>query len=126
VTSRGGRQAFESPDGRFVFYAKSGIPGIWGVPAQGGQEIQVLDQGALSHWALTARGIYVVNPKAVPGPTIHLYSFASRRLSPIATLSKPLDASGSTVIAVSHNDRWILCVLIDRSESDIMLVENFQ
>ncbi len=45
VTRKGGREAFESPDGKSVYYHKRDVPGIWRVPVEGGEEAQVLDAG---------------------------------------------------------------------------------
>jgi len=56
VTRKGGFAAFESIDGRYLYYAKSrDASGIWRVPVDGGEEIQVLDQpmqdtGAIGRW----------------------------------------------------------------------------
>src|SRR5262249_30872935 len=46
VTHKGGFVAFESPDGRFVYYTKSeeGTEGLWRMPTEGGEETQVLDR----------------------------------------------------------------------------------
>ena len=35
---KGGSEAFESADGKFVFYAKEDAPGIWKVPVEGGRK----------------------------------------------------------------------------------------
>ena len=46
VTKRNGaEEALESLDGKFVYYASLDAPGIWKVPAGGGEETRVLDQG---------------------------------------------------------------------------------
>src|SRR5437879_10075636 len=50
VTRNGGREAYESRNGKFVYYSKLGVPGIWRVPVEGGEEIQVLDRGIQGHW----------------------------------------------------------------------------
>jgi Tol biopolymer transport system component/tRNA A-37 threonylcarbamoyl transferase component Bud32 len=124
VTREGGREAFESPDGK-VYYAKGvGVLGIWKTPAQGGQEIRVLDQAVQGFWALRDRGIYFLNPKTSPHSAIEFLSFATGRTTQIAALEKePTLASG---LAVSPDGRWILHVQGDQRESDIMLVENFR
>jgi Tol biopolymer transport system component len=57
VTKRGGRDALES-DGKFLYYAKLFGHGIWRVPVEGGEEMQVLDQGEMSRWTLTGQGIF--------------------------------------------------------------------
>jgi hypothetical protein len=62
VTHNGGREAVETPDGRYVYYAKgSGVRGIWQVPVAGGDEQQVIDRGVEAWWALTERGIVLVD-----------------------------------------------------------------
>ncbi|HEX6622898.1 MAG TPA: LpqB family beta-propeller domain-containing protein, partial [Pyrinomonadaceae bacterium] len=33
LTKGGGREAFDSPDGKFVYYTKADAPGLWRVPA---------------------------------------------------------------------------------------------
>ena len=65
VTKKGGNGAFESPDGKFVFYAKpEGSPGdptaVWRVPAEGGEEVAVLDSPRPVNglaWAVVEQGI---------------------------------------------------------------------
>ena len=58
VTKKGGSEAFESSDGKDLYYVKQFSAGIWKAPVQGGEETQVLDQGMESLWALTQQGIY--------------------------------------------------------------------
>ena len=46
ITWGGGRDPVVSWDGRRVYYAKSPpIQGIWEVPAEGGQEVQIVGRG---------------------------------------------------------------------------------
>ena len=41
VTQHGGFAAFESPDGKFLYYAKGlTVPGLWRIHTQGGEEIE--------------------------------------------------------------------------------------
>ena len=88
VTYKGGREAFESPDGKFVYYARGGISGIWRVPVEGGQETQVLQQGSQGFWAVTDRGLCFINRGATPGPAIEFFSFASARTAQLSTPSQ--------------------------------------
>jgi Tol biopolymer transport system component len=126
VTKNGGREAFESPDGKVVYYSKQqGVSGIWRVPVEGGEEIQVFDQGEQGHWALQDQGICFLT--RTPDPTIKLFSFRSRRVEQLAALPKEARTSvGRPALAVSPDGRWILYVQVDRVESDIVLVENFR
>ena len=56
VTKKGGREAFQSLDGKFVYYAKLGSRGIWKVPTDGGEETQVFSEGEQGLWDLTEGG----------------------------------------------------------------------
>jgi Tol biopolymer transport system component/DNA-binding winged helix-turn-helix (wHTH) protein len=126
VTQQGGREAFEAPAGKFVYYTKGpGSFGLWRMPVAGGAEVQVLDQVQSGKWAALEQGIYFVNLKAAPNPTIEFFSFATARTARLAVIEKrvPLAPPG---FAVSPDGRWILLVQDDQSESDIMLMENFR
>jgi len=126
VTRQGGREAFESLDGKFVYYSKgSSIPGIWRIPASGGEEIRILDEVVQGFWALLDTGIYFVNTKARPLPTIEFFNFATGRTTQIAAIEKDLELVIPS-LAISPDGRKILYVQVDRRESDIMLMENFR
>jgi len=130
VTKNGGREAFESRDGKFVYYSKFGtppVPGIWRVAVGGGGETQVLEQGTQSNWALLDDGICFLDPVATL-PVITFFSFATQKLVPIAAVPRgPIPQGGfGNRLAVSPDGRWLLYVQNDRDESEIMLVENFR
>jgi len=127
VTRQGGREAFESPDGKFVYYTRLGVSGIWRVPVEGGEETLVLNRGEQGHWAVLHQGIVLLNRRATPGPAIEFFSFATQQSARIAALPKEATTSiGPPGLAVSPDGRWILYVQVDRLESDIVLVENFR
>jgi serine/threonine protein kinase/Tol biopolymer transport system component len=122
VTKRGGREATESADGKFVYYAKMQVRGIWRVPVDGGEETQVLDQGEMGRWALTSRGIYVLADRA-----IKFYGFGTRQWTTIKEFSIEVNLNvADTSFTVSPDDRWILYTQLDNAGSDLMLVENYR
>jgi Tol biopolymer transport system component len=129
VTKKGGFAAFESPDGRYLYYAKNlNAPGIWRVPVDGGEETQVLDQpraGYWGYWALVDGGIYYVNTEVKSHPTIEFFSFATGRRKQLAVMEKAASL-WMPGLAVSPDQRSILYAQVDRDESDINLVENFR
>jgi eukaryotic-like serine/threonine-protein kinase len=131
VTKNGGREAFESRDGKFVYYSKFGVPavpGIWRVATEGGEETQVLDEGTQNNWALLDDGICFLDTIVTP-PVIKFFSFSTRRLEPIVALSREVMPQGgfdTPSLAVSPDGRWLFYVQADRAESEIMLVENFR
>ena len=61
ITKNGGISGVESFDGRFLYYSKYELGGVWRMPSEGGEETQVLAgvQGcSWPNWALTSDGIY--------------------------------------------------------------------
>ena len=130
VTRNGGREALESPDGKFVYYSKGFLPpGIWRLPVQGGEEIQVLDDGLQGHWALTDQGIYLLAPNWNGLPAIEFFNISRGRLVKVVDL--PREAMGiegflSPAIAASTDGRSILYTQRRQVASTIMMVENFR
>src|SRR5262245_53470636 len=128
VTRQGGFEGFESPDGRFFYYAKGrGIPGIWRIPVEGGAETPVLDlhqAGLWRSWAVVERGIYFVTAKTRGRSLIEFFSFATGQVTPVAAPEKPI--FGNTWgLAVSPDSQWLLFTQIAQQSNDIMLMENF-
>jgi Tol biopolymer transport system component len=127
VTKKGGHEAFESPDGQWVYYHKGRrVPQIWKVSVDGGEETLVLDQVQLGHWAVAKTGIYFMKPPPVARPALELYRFESGEVSQVVALEKDARPGGGPSLTVSPDERWLLRVQEDRSGSDIMLVENFR
>ncbi|HWS87537.1 MAG TPA: protein kinase [Pyrinomonadaceae bacterium] len=124
VTKWGGREAFESPDGRFVYYTKENVQGLWRVPTEGGEEARVLEQVRQGSWALWEQGVYFVNAETHPYTSVEFYSFATGGTKRVATIEKELFGSGPA-LAATADGRWILYAQNDQTESDIMLAENF-
>jgi eukaryotic-like serine/threonine-protein kinase len=127
VTHKGGTDAFESVDGKFVYYAKKDSAGVWKVPVAGGEEIQVLDGGWENLWALTEHGIYFADTNSSTVPVLKFYSFATRETDIFKEYSKDTRLGpGSTVFSVSPDGRWIIYTQLDQASSDLMLMENYR
>jgi Tol biopolymer transport system component/DNA-binding winged helix-turn-helix (wHTH) protein len=123
VTKDGGIYCIESADGRYLYYAKFEVPGIWKIPENGGEETRVLDQSGSegwSSWALTEKGIYFVSIGAEHRASLAYFEFATHQISSITAMDKP----PSVGLAISPDGRSILYVQNEFSESDIMLVKN--
>jgi eukaryotic-like serine/threonine-protein kinase len=127
VTRHGGFAAFESRDGRMVYYAKGqSVGGLWRVPANGGEETPVLEfpaPGYWGYWALGRHGIYFVDTSVKP-QVLNVFDPGTRRVTRVAALERNVTAYESG-LAVSEGDRRFLIVQDDQVDSDIMLVENF-
>jgi len=127
VTRHGGFAAFESPDGRFLYYAKGlTVPGLWRIPTDGGEEIEVLnalEAGYWGFWAVAEKGVYYLDTAAKP--RIAFFDIATHRSTPMFDLENgPVRQSPG--LAVSSDKRTILYTQLDARYSDIILVENFQ
>jgi len=123
VTRSGGYTSSESPDGRYIYYTKFSRPffyevGLFRMPAQGGQETQILQGPVGIIFGVTSKGVYF-HPNA---RTIRLFDTASGKTSTIAELDKAI----SIGLCVSADDAYLMWDQTDRSSSDLMLVEGFR
>jgi Tol biopolymer transport system component/DNA-binding winged helix-turn-helix (wHTH) protein len=129
VTSQGGVDSMESPDGQFLYYTKVRYaPGIWRRPLAGGEETFVLDHhraGYWRYWAIVEQGIYFATAERPEQPLIEFFSFATGQVTPVAVLEKGLHRATSG-LAVSSDGRWLIWSQVDQVSSDIMLMENFR
>ena len=125
--TKGGEEAFESADSKFVYYAKLDAPGVWRVAVAGGEETRVLDQGGQNGWALTGQGICFFDFTGPAGTTLKFYNFVTGKVALLREFSKGSQVErASTALTVSPDGRWILYTQLDQSSSDLMLVENYR
>jgi Tol biopolymer transport system component/tRNA A-37 threonylcarbamoyl transferase component Bud32 len=125
--TEGGEEAFESLDGKSVYYAKLDAPGIWKVPAAGGEETRVLDRGGVAVWALTGQGICFFDLNGSTGIALKFYNFATGKVTLLRQFSKDTSVdTGATSLSVSPDGGWILYTQLDQSGSNLMLVENYR
>jgi serine/threonine protein kinase len=126
VTKQGGREAFESPDGRFVYYGKGlGLTSLWRVPAAGGEEVKVLEPIMQGYWAVSDQGVWFLNPNVRANTTIEFFNFSTARATRVVTTDKSV-RFGFPGFAVSPDGKWLLLALDDQNESDIMVMDNFR
>jgi len=128
LTTGGGYQAFESPDGKLVFYAKErGHPGIWSVPVGGGPELPVLEAARHNAWAVASGGIYYIDYDRADASTVPVNRFdvATGRTVTAAKLPVPV-AHNVPALAVRPDGRWLAwAAMVDRG-SGLMLVRDFR
>jgi Tol biopolymer transport system component len=131
ITQQGGFLPCESPDGRFVYYAKGGeVAGVWRVPIDGGEEILILDQlkpDMYANWAVVDDGIYFIqfdiNVKAKGA--LLFYDFDKRRVKEIAKLGSSHILPGGLAVSADRRS-FFYTVWEHEAGSDIMLVENYR
>src|SRR5262249_44998047 len=127
VTRQGGFVAFESGDGKYLYYCKGIDSGIWRLPVEGGQEVPILSNqpvaGCWGQWALADDGIYFINAQWQRAFTVDFFSFATARITTVVGLDNVNDFVAGFAISPDHHE--VLYAQRDPINSDIMLVENF-
>jgi Tol biopolymer transport system component/DNA-binding winged helix-turn-helix (wHTH) protein len=128
LTQNGGREAFEDPDGEFLFYTKEPpMQGIWRLPLNTGSrtrvaEHKVSEAGRQGRWGLGHRALYYVNPPNI----LEFLELSANRSLPIALPGLSIGEDASNVLGASPDDRWVLLSVPIRSDVGLMLVRNFQ
>ena len=127
VTRHGGFGAFESPEGKFLYYIKyPAVPGIWRMPTSGGEETLVVagvEPGFWGYWAVVEKGIYYLDTTAKPA--IAFFNFRNGQVTRLFEFeTRP--AREATGLAASPDGRTILFTQLDGLTRDIVLVDNFQ
>jgi Tol biopolymer transport system component/DNA-binding winged helix-turn-helix (wHTH) protein len=123
MTRNGGMDPVVSPDGRHLYYAK--VPPeqeIWEVPLEGGSEVKVVERGRSLSFDVADTGIFIMDASAKPQATVEMFSFASRKLVPVARLPAGLRGSGSSYFNVTRDGRSMLYSRIDQWTSDIEML----
>jgi Tol biopolymer transport system component len=123
VTRNGGGTAFESPDGKFVYYTKGDYSGsLWKMQVTGGEESLVLPSVVARAFFPVNEGIYFIpEPGTDRKSSIQFLSFATAQVKVIAWLS----AKPGEGLSISPDGHSFLFSQIDKADSDLMLVENF-
>jgi eukaryotic-like serine/threonine-protein kinase len=125
VTHGGGFAAFESFDGRDVYFTQYAKPGLWSVPVKGGPERLILDHPSCwGYWALGRNGVFVLDAAGPRGPRVALKRWGSARLQHVADVPGG-PACGESGLALSPDERTLLYVEASR-ESDIIMLDNFR
>lgn len=130
VTRNGGFTGFESPDGKYFYYAKGkDVDGLWRVPVQGGDERPIIDgfkAGQWGQWGITSEGIFYLETESADSDgKLCLFRFQTERVATLLKFGRRLPF-GDAGFAVSADGRRILFSSLDRDASDIMLVRNFR
>jgi hypothetical protein len=125
VTRQGGHAALESPDGKYVYYAKHNMadPEIWEVPVEGGLEtpLPLVRPGTWASWKVVKHGIVFVGPSLGHKAVLSFFDLAKRRTSTIAVLDLVPFWLGAT-----QDGEVVAFDQPGREQAQIMLVENFR
>ena len=123
VTLHGGHTAYESADGKWIYFSKLDRAGIWRMPAEGGAETQTpapLAPNCWADWRLTGKGIYFKVDRSDEAPWVQFLPFDSAEAKTIARL----DHQAWAGFTISPDDSRIVYGRAERYECDIRMVEN--
>jgi DNA-binding winged helix-turn-helix (wHTH) protein len=94
MTRGGGFAAYESYDGKTLYFAKTRdeYPEVWEMPVSGGGEkllSPLLRPSTWANWTVTESGILYLNRDAGETYSVEFYDFATRGVRPVTTLQSP-------------------------------------
>jgi serine/threonine protein kinase len=125
ITRQGGTTATESPDRRYLYYAKnfSSPSSIWRVPVEGGREERIADGLSYSlNFVVADRGLYFLAVgNASHKNSIDFFEFATGSRRTIVDLQRPWWYG----MALSPDGK-LLFSLVNSAGSNLMLVDNFR
>ena len=125
VTRNGGYVAFESADGKTLYYTlnESGAEGLYAKQLPDGEEQQVLKDGVT--WrgcAAVSDGVYYLHQLGLKSFEIRFHEFARGQTRVVGEIE---GAPGSG-LAVSPDRKTFLFAKFSDAGADLMLIENFR
>ena len=127
TTRPGGSGGVESVDGKFIYYRDR--RSIWRIPTAGGAEEAAFDTefGFFGGTLQTApKGIYYMEfDRGERAMVISFFDYSTRRSSP-AFRTRIADFSVPIGFEVSPDGKYILYPMVDQSQTNLRLVENFK
>jgi Tol biopolymer transport system component/DNA-binding winged helix-turn-helix (wHTH) protein len=121
-----------SPDGRFLFYVREpNDTTLWRLTLETGESTKVLDNlvpGCTSCWALAASGVYYLGTDrgSFDAQVLYYRDWKSGADRVVIRYPEPLWPQGSGPFSLSPDGRYLLCVRVDPSNSDVLLVSPFR
>ena len=117
MTTAGGRAAYESWDGEWLYFVREDE--LWRMPPSGGREASIHEGVRAHYWAPAGTGFYYV-PVEKPNEILHvdLDSGAAQLVAEFPTdVRRPW---------ANPNGRWLTVQVPEENESDLALVEDFE
>lgn len=126
VTRNGGYVAFESMDGRNLYYSKSLWQSpLWRMPTSGGPETKILDRVGGLGFAVAPKGIYFME-QGTSNPRLELLNDSTGEVRALARIVRPTEDESDYGLSISPDERYAIFQRLDQAGSDLMLVDNFR
>ena len=126
VTRGGGSSAFESADGKYLYFLKGLDAGpLFRMPASGGEAMQVVPYVAgASSFEVTAKAIYFWYHDTTPDTpdAVQRLEFSSGKITEVLRPSR----AALMHLTVSPDDAFVVWPQYDRCGAQLMLVEGFR
>ena len=122
MTQKTGGVAFESVDGKYLYFTgHSGNCPLFRMLLAGGPEVEIAPKVVdYTTFSITAKGAYFLPDRK----TLQLVDAATGRITTVAKAEK--ESFGNFGISVSLDDAYMVFAEVEPSGSDLMLVENFR
>jgi hypothetical protein len=123
LTFHGGHTAYESRDGKWIYFSRAESPGISRMPSGGGPETPLpiaLAPNCWGDWRVTGKGIYFKVDRDDEAPLVRFLPFGAGEARTVAVL----DHQAWAGFTVAPDDSTIVYGRADRYECDIRMVEN--
>lgn len=121
-----------SPDGKYIYYVRNATDSsLRRLDTASGKVSNVLDglvPYCSSCWAPTTGGIYYLSIKegSLDRYSLDYHVFGSGRRKAVTDYPGPLSPIGSGPFSLSPDGRYLLCVRVDPSNTDVVRVEPFE
>jgi len=125
VTRNGGWAAFESTDGKTLYYTMSevGAEGLYAKRLPDGEEKQVLNEGVAGRGvAVFSDGVYYLHQRGPNSYEIRFHEFAGGHTRVVREIEGTLELG----LAVSPDRKTFLFTKWSDAGADLMLIENFR
>ena len=124
VTRDGGQVAFESPDGKYLFFtSRAGASPVLRMPVAGGPGVQVIEEVTGRAFVTAASGIYYLDAKAnTRQTTLYHYSYSTGQIRTLAVIP----AVTGNGLTVSPDEQWAAYPMPVNLGSDLYMIEKFR
>ncbi len=129
VAEYGVAQAVESADGKYVFYRNR--RSFWRVPVSGGEgEEVIIPEHDLGSTTLqpTAKGVYYTEfQRSTRSQVVSFYDFSTKKSSIVFQIKiGNFGFNQGHAFSISPDGKYIIYPMVDQSQTDLMLVDNFR